>query len=92
MVKKISTVAISAEQWRLLSRLIAGHSVCVCERVYIFRETLRGDCVDSKKALSAVSVHVRPLSLAGTITAVVYSGGTVEINTSSCIVKNDAAS
>lgn len=39
MVKKISTVAISAEQWRLLSRLIAGHCVCVRESVYIQEDT-----------------------------------------------------
>lgn len=60
---KTGYVAMSAEQRRVLSCLHA--SVCVC----VFRETLRGDCVDRNKALSAVSVLVRPLSLTGTITA-----------------------
>ncbi len=59
---------MSAEQCRVLNCLHA--SVCVCVCVCVFRETMSGDCVDRNKALSAVSVLLRPLSLTGTITAV----------------------
>lgn len=58
----VKAVAVSAEQRRVLSCLYA--SVCV------FRETLSGDCDDRNKALSAVLVLLRPVSLTGTITAI----------------------
>lgn len=57
---------MSAEQRRVLSCVCASECVYVC----VFGETLSGDCVDRNKALSAVSVLLRPLSLTGTITAV----------------------